>query len=195
MTELLNTPENPTSILSRIKEFQNHPDRFMWGVVAAIPLICAILPFELGIDAWTNLLAFVVFSAVTAWQDVGRLKQTQRHAPEMWTISVIPLYLWQRLTRNNQSLLPLLGWAVASIAAISLSFHGDKQALAEQACQVTTEIVHEQLNGSSDCVAVKIDEEIKDGFYRATATLDNGNDLSITIDNTSDDKIYVRVAN
>jgi hypothetical protein len=67
--------------------------------------------------------------------------------------------------------------------------------MTEQACQLVTEIVHEQLNGGSDCVDVKINDEVKDGFYRATATLDNGNDIDITIDNSKDDKNYVRIAN
>jgi hypothetical protein len=195
MTELLDNPPQPTSILSRIKIIRDHPDRFLWAIVAIVPMICAILPFELGIDAWTNLVALVMLSALGAWQDIKRLKQTQRQVPDMWTLAVIPVYLWQRLERNSQPLLPLLGWVACSVAAITLSFHEDKQALEEQACQLTTEIIHEQLNGGSECVTVKIDETVKSGFYRATATLDNGNDISITIDDSKDDNVYVRISN
>lgn len=195
LREHLDTAKSPTSVLSLIRTVRDHPDRFLWAVVVIAPMICAILPFELGIDAWTNLLVLVVLSAAAAWQDIQRLNKTQRQAPDVWTLAVMPVYLWQRLTRNSQPLLPLLGWVAASAAAITLSFHAEKQALEDQACQLTTEIIHEQLNGGSDCVTVKIDETVKNGFYRATATLDNGNEISITIDESKDDNVYVRISN
>jgi len=36
---------------------------------------------------------------------------------------------------------------------------------------------------------------VTDKFYRATATLDNGNDINITLELTGDRNFYVRVPN
>ncbi|HGU5839248.1 hypothetical protein [Escherichia coli] len=40
---------------------------------------------------------------------------------------------------------------------------------------------------------VTIQDKVTDKFYKATATLDNGNDINITIEMTGDENFYVRV--
>ncbi|HFU1809548.1 TPA: hypothetical protein ACH4ZF_003260 [Escherichia coli] len=74
--------------------------------------------------------------------------------------------------------------------------HKDEVALEEAACPLVTTILKEN-NGSTapKCMKVTIEDKVTDKFYRATATLDNGNDINITLELTGDRNFYVRVPN
>ncbi|HHO9818470.1 TPA: hypothetical protein ACRZGF_003912, partial [Escherichia coli] len=74
--------------------------------------------------------------------------------------------------------------------------HKDEVALEEAACPLVTTILKEN-NGSTapKCMKVTIEDKVTDKFYRATATLDNGNDINITLELTGNSKFYVRVPN
>ena len=68
-------------------------------------------------------------------------------------------------------------------------------ALVEDACPTVTEIIKNQLAGSAICKGVKISNKVSDNFYTAVATLDNGNELKITIEVKDDGQIYLQVLN
>jgi hypothetical protein len=70
-----------------------------------------------------------------------------------------------------------------------------EESLEEQAVGMVTKILASDggyaYSRAPKCIRVKITEEIVDGFYRATATLDTGRDLPITIE-SKDGTIHVR---
>ena len=67
-----------------------------------------------------------------------------------------------------------------------------KANLENSAKPLVTEIISEQLGGNAKCVNVKITDQIDEKHYRATATLDHGNDLKIVIEDRGD-TIYVSI--
>lgn len=170
-----------------------HPDRYLWGLSAA-PLVCAVIVLVLGIvNPITSFLIFFVPNIAFAVLDERELKRTGRNAPAHWFVFLVPVYIWQRLRLNAQDKKVFYVWLVAFFASIMISNHADNQALAKQSCDLVTQIIRQQLGFSSQCISVSIGKEVKDGFYKATASLDNGNDLRITIDTTKSGQIYVQV--
>lgn len=136
---------------------------------------------------------FFVPNIAFAVLDERELKRTGRNAPAHWFVFLVPVYIWQRLRLNAQDKKVFYVWLVAFFASIMISNHADNQALAKQSCDLVTQIIRQQLGFSSQCISVSIGKEVKDGFYKATASLDNGNDLRITIDTTKSGQIYVQV--
>ncbi|HFM2749136.1 TPA: hypothetical protein ACG6YS_004874, partial [Escherichia coli] len=115
----------------------------------------------------------------------------------LWGIVFIPIYLWKRATITKSSRLPFI--IVVTLLAYVFFIVIPKQedgVIEEAACPVVTTILKEH-NGSTaaKCIKVNIDEKVTDKFYRATATLDNGNDINITLELTGNSKFYVRVPN
>ncbi|MDO1934933.1 hypothetical protein Q2388_25220, partial [Escherichia coli] len=105
--------------------------------------------------------------------------------------------LWKRATITKSSRLPFI--IVVTLLAYVFFIVIPKQedgVIEEAACPVVTTILKEH-NGSTaaKCIKVNIDEKVTDKFYRATATLDNGNDINITLELTGNSKFYVRVPN
>ncbi len=105
--------------------------------------------------------------------------------------------LWGNYEGISQSRVPFI-IIVASLAWIIFIGipHKDEVALEEAACPLVTTILKEN-NGSTapKCMKVTIEDKVTDKFYRATATLDNGNDINITLELTGDRNFYVRVPN
>ena len=65
--------------------------------------------------------------------------------------------------------------------------------LEESAIPLVTDILKDELGSdAAKCVAVKITEKVSDKHYKAKATLDNGNDIKIMIEDR-DDMIYVTI--
>jgi len=67
-----------------------------------------------------------------------------------------------------------------------------KMTLEKSAKPLVTEIISEQLGGSAKCTKVKITDKIDDKHYRATAKLDNGNDIQVIIEDRGD-MVYVSI--
>lgn len=67
-------------------------------------------------------------------------------------------------------------------SCLLLTACGRESELEESAVPVVTDIIHQQLGGDANCVKVKITEKIDDKHYKATATLSNGNDLKVMIE-------------
>jgi len=73
------------------------------------------------------------------------------------------------------------------------TFGGGKADIEASAVPIVTQIIREELGEDGvECKAVKIVEEVTDGFYKARAILANGNELDITIEKEGD-QIFVSI--
>ncbi|MDD5600093.1 MAG: hypothetical protein PHV82_19265 [Victivallaceae bacterium] len=87
---------------------------------------------------------------------------------------------------------------ILTLMAVSCMFItgcGNNSQLEESAKPLVYQILKEELgHNSAECVAVKITEKVSDDFYKAKATLSNGNDIKITIQQKGD-MVYVTIPN
>ena len=67
-----------------------------------------------------------------------------------------------------------------------------KSSLEKAARPVVSKIFYEQFGKRVDCLKVKITEKVDNNHYKATATLGNGNDIRIMIEDRGD-SIYVTI--
>ena len=73
---------------------------------------------------------------------------------------------------------------------------GGMNDIEEAARPIVTEIIQEQLFATDiECEKVTIDETVSDGFYKATAILNTGAEIKITIKEMSDGQIQVVIPN
>ena len=76
--------------------------------------------------------------------------------------------------------------------ALFLAGCGENNVLEESAIPVVNDILRENVEDPAKCIAVKITEKVTDKHYKAIATLDNGNDINIMIEDRGD-MIYVTI--
>lgn len=69
---------------------------------------------------------------------------------------------------------------------------GNDSVLEETAVEVVNDILEANVDDPAKCIAVKITEKITDNHYKAIATLDNGNDISVLIEERGD-MVYVTI--
>ncbi len=70
---------------------------------------------------------------------------------------------------------------------------GNEAKLEESAIPVVSDIIKKQLGSrAAKCLDVEITEKISDKLYKAVATLDNGNNVNIMIEDRGD-QIYVSI--
>ncbi len=83
--------------------------------------------------------------------------------------------------------------ALVLFCGISAMLAGNS-ALEKSAIPVVNDIAREHFGpGAAKCIDVEIDKELKSGYYKATAYLDNGNTLTIIIQELDNDQIYVTI--
>ncbi|WP_217513064.1 hypothetical protein [Vibrio metschnikovii] len=180
---------------SPFKYFQEHPDRYLWAL-CVVPIFCAIIELLAGVPPTYSFILYIIPNIVLSVLDEKELKKTDRVAPAHWMVLIVPIYIWQRLKLNKQDKKIVIGWVMAFIFSIFISNMINDGIIEDEACNLVTDIIHNQFyNKSVDCVAVTLDKEVKDGFYKATATLTNGNDIDITVDLRKDGQIYVQIPN
>lgn len=153
-------------------------DRFAWGIVA-VPFVGIILELLFGRELG---LLYLVANILLCLYDRRRLGEAGYTIPSGWWALLVPIYLWKRSSLLGQKQIFAAAWLVAFVASLVLSSWGERQTLADSACPVVTQIIQEQLNGSAVCKGVTIVREVNDGFYVGKATLDNGHELTITIE-------------
>ena len=164
-------------------------NRFMC-ILVAVPIAGVIIDLIAGA---TLFLPSIIANIVLCMLDEKKLKAAGHTAPAHWSIFIVPIYIWKRATLLNQKKHYFSAWVTAFIISIILSMSGAQADIEDAACPIVTDIIKKQFYGSSQCIDVTIDRELKNGFYIATATLDNGNELSITIEERDNDMIYVRI--
>lgn len=163
-------------------------NRFAWAIVA-IPLIGIVIEFLTGSElVWLYIVLNIVFCIM----DAIRIEKAGYRAPVKWAAFLVPVYLWKRASLLNQKRYHFAGWIAAIALSIFISVKSDKFNLEEAAKPVVTEIIKEQFYADRECKSVHITEDSGNGFYKAVATLDNGNDMRITIENKGQ-HIYVQI--
>lgn len=191
LSEFLKGPANVPPPLAGADVYNG----YVW-TVAAIPVIGSILELMLiGILGGAATFLYLIPNVVLCILDEKKLKGAGHKAPSSWWCLLIPVYLWKRATFLKQRKNYFWGWGAAFVISIFISTIGNEVAVEDAACPLVTEIVQNQFFGSASCKAVTIDEEVTTGFYKATAILDNGNELFITIEEAGDEEIYVRIPN
>lgn len=166
-------------------------NKFMW-ILVTVPIIGAIIDVIAGT---TLFLPSIVANIVLCMLDEKKLKAAGHAAPEHWSVFIVPVYIWKRATLLNHKKYYFGAWVTAFVLSIMIDIGGNQVAIEESACPIVTDIIKEQLYGSARCMGVTIDKEVSTGFYKATATLDSGNELLITIEERDDGMIYVQIPN
>ena len=167
-------------------------NKYVWLVVA-VPLIGLVIELMAGKEL---TMVYVALNIALCLFDGRKLKAAGHMAPgNIWAF-LVPVYLWKRAGMLKQSKLCFWAWIVTFSLSIFLANLERQSSIEDTACTLVTQILHEQLGANSaTCKAVKIGDEISAGFYKATATLDNGNDLAITIEEKKDNQIFVQIPN
>lgn len=168
-----------------------HHDILAWA------LALAPLPLCLASDENVNKF-LVVYWIILIGCTIGdkiNLKNSGYRPPSFFASILLPvIYLWQRCNvTGSKKILPLV-WVIAAASPFIADYLSRDTLTADAACPIVTRIISERLgSNSSKCMKVKITEKVTKGFYKASATLDNGNDIDITIEEKGDDQIYVRI--
>ena len=84
--------------------------------------------------------------------------------------------------------------SICCAACLILSACGREGTLEESAVPVVNSIIQRYVTGGAKCIKVKITEKVDSKHFKANATLDNGNDLKIMIEDRGD-QIYVTIPN
>jgi hypothetical protein len=172
------------------KEVDN---RFVWLAVA-VPLVGVVIELAAGFDGGEALGVYLIANIVCCVLDERRLKAAGHQPPSSSWAILVPAYLWMRASRLKQKPLYFWGWIVAFALSIMVGMGGDLAIVEEAAAPIVTEILADELGSEAAvCMAVKIEEEVSEGFYKAKATLDNGNELSITIERKGEDQVLVQI--
>lgn len=166
-------------------------NKFMWALVT-VPIIGAIIDLMAGT---VLVLPSIIANIALCMLDEKKVKAAGHAAPAHWSVFIVPIYIWKRATLLNHKKHYFSAWVVAFALSMLLSIGGTQAAVEEVACSTVTEIISGQLYGSARCMDVTIDKEVTEGFYKAIATLDNGVELSITIEEKDGGEIYVNIPN
>ena len=205
-TENNQTPDattiNPNE--SPFKALLDHPDRYLWALPVAM-LIGGLLEWLLAIPGLLAIPLYIVPNIVLALLDERELKNSSRAVPAHWSVFIVPIYIWQRLKLNQQNKIPFIAWCVAFTISTAVGSLNYTQQIEEVACDVVTTILFNEFGGGKnssdaianaqaaalayanpeldtpDCIDVSIYTSVTDYFHRAIATLANGNELEITI--------------
>lgn len=163
-------------------------NRFVWALVA-VQIVGGLLGLLFDINiGWLILIINVILCVI----DERRLKAAGYAASETYWAVLIPVYLWKRANILSQNKYYFYAWIAGFALLILVGFMGNDSEIEDAACPIVTTIIHDQFYGQASCIAVAIDDEPKDDFYTATAYLDNGKQLDITIEKKQD-KIFVRI--
>ena len=193
----INQQETPFSQINKespFKSLQDNPDRYLW-LLALAPLMASIVIYLFAIPPLYASIVLVVPNLVFAFMDEKLLKSTNRTVPAHWTVFVVPVYIWQRIKVTGLDKRAMLVWCAAFACSVFTVQIAQQKYIEDAACKIVSDIVKKQLYSEAECVGVSIKKETKSGFYKADATLDNGNDVDITIDTRKSGQILVQIPN
>lgn len=164
-------------------------NKFMWLLVS-VPIIGVIIDLIAGT---TLMFPSIIANVALCMLDEKKLKSAGHETPVHWSVFIVPIYLWKRTKLLSHQKHYFSAWVAVFFISIVLSVAGEEAAIEEAACPIVSDIIKSQLSGVARCMNVIIDEEVTTGFYRATATLNNGNELYITIEEKSSGMIHVQI--
>jgi len=168
-------------------------NRFVWLAVA-VPLVGVIVELATGLGGGEALGLYLIANIVCCVLDERRLKAAGHEAPSSGWAVLVPAYLWMRAGRLRQKPLYFWGWIAAFALSVMVGMGGDLAVIEESAVPLVTQIIQDEIGPDAPaCKAVEILEEISEGFYKAKATLANGNDIDITIELKGEDELFVQI--
>jgi len=134
---------------------------------------------------WFRRNGFVILAWLLFWPAAVAI---------LWTGDVYYMRKGQLKTYGKAAKVVLsvlaLGYTVQLVDAFG---GGDKSLIEESAVPLVTQIIHDELGvDGAECKAVEIVKEVSDGFYKAKATLANGNEIGIMIERDGD-QIVVQI--
>ncbi|MBA4500866.1 DUF4339 domain-containing protein [Marinobacterium marinum] len=166
-------------------------NKFMW-ILVTVPIIGAIIDLIVGMFLF---LPSIMANIALCLLDEKKLKAAGHVSPAHWSVFIVPVYIWKRAALLNHKKHYFFAWISALFLSVLIDVGGSEMAIEESACPVVTDIIQEQFYSSARCMGVTIDKEVTTGFYKATATLDTGDELFITIEERDDGMIYVQIPN
>lgn len=166
-------------------------NQYIW-IVVLTPFIGGFVELLLEQDfALIYFLLNVIFCVL----DEKLLKSKGYQTPNSLWLIFIPVYLWKRANTLKQNKVHFWGWIAAIIISIMITIGVNNTALEESALPVVNQILQANLGaGSAKCIKVTITEEVTDSFFKAIASLNNGNELKINIEK-KENQIYVTIPN
>jgi hypothetical protein len=168
-------------------------NRFVWLAVA-VPLVGVIVELATGLGGGEALGLYLIANIVCCVLDERRLKAAGHESPNSGWAVLVPAYLWMRASRLKQRRHYFWAWVAAFAVSIMVGMGGDLAVIEESAVPLVTQIIQDEVGPDAPaCKAVEILEEVSKGFYKAKATLANGNDFDITIELQGEDKIFVQI--
>ncbi len=183
---------------SPFKFLQEHPDRFLWQLAVA-PLAFCLFILAWGFGPIVATCIYIGANLLFSLLDIRLLGQQGRPSPKHWTVLIVPVYIWQRLTLNKQGKSAFITWIIAFSLSLVIDSMSYGVALEDTACELVTNIIFNEYGAGQygdkaaamalanpelqtpSCINVSIYESVNSTFHRATATLENGHDLDITI--------------
>lgn len=164
-------------------------DKFAW-VLVLIPILTCFAEMYKGPAVF--VIAFVA-NALLCQADEWQLKTLGLKGPNAWLGAfIVPVYLWSRGTVVGGIRIHFAIWIVSFMASLAVSFTEQNSTLEAAAKPVVTQIIRDQVPNGATCVRVHVTEKVNYGYYRAIATLSNGSDLRIMIEDRGK-TIYVTV--
>ncbi len=162
-------------------------NKYVW-MVALVPVVGMLAELLSGQEL---IWLYAVLNIAILLFDEYKLKKAGHAAPVKWWIFLVPVYLWKRAEMLGQSKNYFAAWMVMFFLSFPLHDWVYESLLAESACPLVTEIA-EQYGSDLECKRVEIESEISSGFYKGTATMSDGDELKITIEDMGKE-IQVRV--
>lgn len=159
-------------------------------VIVAVPLVGAIIEYFVG---GLFVYLYLAVNGLLCIYDAGLLRAGGHKAPDkLWECLIVPVYLWKRSKLLGQAPIFLGAWIAAFLLSLLISRLAAQGGLEAAACPLVTQIIQEQLYASAACKGVTIVKDVGGGFYTGVATLDNGNEIKITIQQRGTD-LYVQI--
>lgn len=154
-------------------------DGIAW-VLVTIPILTCFAEMYKGPAVF--VFAFVA-NALLCQTDEWQLKHFGFKGPSAWLGTFIPpVYLWYRGSVTGGGRALSAGWVVSMVVAAAVSYSEANTAVESAAMPLVTQIIREHEPNGAICVRVRVTETVSYGYYRAVATLSNGNDLRIMIE-------------
>jgi len=168
-------------------------NRFVWLAVA-VPLVGVIVELATGLGGGEALGLYLIANIVCCVLDERRLKAAGHEAPNSGWAVLVPAYLWMRAGHLKQKRHYFWAWVAAFAVSILVGMEGNLAIVEESAVPLVTQLLQDELGSdASACKAIEIVKEVSEGFYKAKATLANGNDIDITIERQGEDELFVQI--
>jgi len=156
-------------------------DLLPW-VIATMPLLGWAADAALDTDLWP---VYIGANVGLCALDVGQLKKAGYHLDLGW-IFLIPVYLWKRASLVHHPRTTAWVWLVGLVATLAVPALTQSTDDRELACQLVTQILHEQDTSAPSCKGITILQDPGTGFVKASALLSDGSERAITIEHRGD---------